>query len=218
MTAGRVGSRKSILATGRILPRRRQTQAVLQNAGDGTAVPPTHRIAVVYQLRRARRWLVFVLGGVALALLPWSGYLGASLPAEHVVHHWDAAWVGFDLFEAAALIGTLVALLRGSPLLPLVAAVAGTALLTDAWFDLITAEPGRDCGGRPGEAVCRRAAARRSLLLDLARLDRRARQRRRAGFGSWPSAHIAASPTRREPENAARTGGSEAPSEGRTSR
>ena len=105
---------------------------------------PEHRIAVVYRLRRARRWLVVLLGGVALALLPWSGYLGASLPAEHVVHHWDAAWAGFDLFEAAALIGTLVALLRGSPLLPLLAAVAGTALLTDAWFDIVTANVGWD--------------------------------------------------------------------------
>src|SRR5206468_5088685 len=37
MTAAASGSRKSILATGRILPRPRQTQAVLQNARNASA-------------------------------------------------------------------------------------------------------------------------------------------------------------------------------------
>ncbi|HYX89002.1 MAG TPA: hypothetical protein VE753_06505 [Gaiellaceae bacterium] len=102
------------------------------------------RIPVLQRLRGARLWLLLVLGGVAIALFPWTAYLSATLPGEHVTRHWDVAWAGFDLFEAAALAGTLLALVRRSPRLPLAAAVAGTALLCDAWFDLITAAPGRE--------------------------------------------------------------------------
>jgi hypothetical protein len=100
--------------------------------------------AVLKRLRGARIWLVFGLAAIALALIPWTAYLSATLPGEHVAHHWDVAWAGFDVFEVAALTATLVALVRRSPRLPVFAAMAGTALLMDAWFDLLTASPGRD--------------------------------------------------------------------------
>jgi hypothetical protein len=96
------------------------------------------------RLRRQRLWLLLVLGGVAIALLPWSAYLSATLPSQHVTPHWQVAWVGLDLFEAAALVATVVAVLRRSPAVALLAAVAGTALLLDAWFDLVTARAGSD--------------------------------------------------------------------------
>jgi hypothetical protein len=105
------------------------------------------------RLRRARIWLLFALGAIALALIPWTAYLSATLPGEHVAHHWDVAWGGFDVFEAAALAATLVALVRRSPRLPVFAAIAGTALLMDAWFDLLTASPGRDRGWALVEAA-----------------------------------------------------------------
>jgi hypothetical protein len=109
------------------------------------ALPPG-AAHVLERLRRARLWLLLVLGAVAIGLFPWTAYLSATLPSEHVTHHWQVAWVGFDLFEAAALIGTVVALLRRSPLVSMVGAIAGTALICDAWFDLVTAEPGRELG------------------------------------------------------------------------
>jgi hypothetical protein len=97
---------------------------------------------VVERLRRARRWLLFLLGGVAVALLPWTAYLSATLPSEHVAHHWRVAWIGLDLAEAAALVATFVALLRKSPAVTVLASIAGTLLVCDAWFDVVTAEPG----------------------------------------------------------------------------
>jgi hypothetical protein len=99
---------------------------------------------VLQRVRRARHWLLLVLGAVAIALFPWTAYLSATLPSEHVTHHWQVAWAGFDLFEAAALVGTFVAMLRRSVFVTALASIAGTALLCDAWFDLVTAEPGRD--------------------------------------------------------------------------
>ena len=63
-------------------------------------------------LRGARTWLLLLLGAVALALIPWTAFLTATLPGQHVAHHWDLVWAGFDVFEAASLGATLVALLR----------------------------------------------------------------------------------------------------------
>jgi hypothetical protein len=183
-------------------------------------LPPDRRIAVLYlyHLRRARHWLILVLGGVALALLPWTGYLSATLPGEHVAHHWDVAWAGFDLFEALALVLTLFALVRGSPRLPLFAAVAGTALATDAWFDLSTAHPGSEFTWALVEAFL--------AELPLAALCFWIAFDATEALVSAATAPVLAAaprptspPTRpaqgREP---ARTGGSEAPSAERTSR
>jgi hypothetical protein len=111
------------------------------------------RFPVLEHLRGASRWLVFVLAAIALALIPWTAYLSATLPGEHVAHHWDVAWAGFDVFEAAALTATLIALVRRSARLPVFAAIAGTALITDAWFDLLTASPGHDRGWALVQAV-----------------------------------------------------------------
>jgi hypothetical protein len=85
-----------------------------------------------------------VLTGFAAAIVPWTVHLAYSLPARHVTPHWDLAWIGFDVFEATAALATLAALFRQSRLLPMLAACAGTLLLCDAWFDIVTARPGRE--------------------------------------------------------------------------
>jgi hypothetical protein len=181
-------------------------------------VSPTRRIAVLYHLRRTRHWLVLLLGGVALALLPWTAFLSATLPGRHVAHHWDIAWAGFDLLEAGALIATLWALVRGSPLLPLLAAVAGTALGTDAWFDMVTATPGRELAWAVAEAVAAEfplAALCFWIALDSTEALVSAATTPASGAAPPPTS----SPARPGRDRGrARTGGSEAPSAGRTSR
>jgi hypothetical protein len=94
----------------------------------------------VRRARRERAWLLLALAGVTVALVPWTAYLSQTLPARHVTHHWDVLWSGFDLFEALALGATALALARRSPRVSPLAAVAGTALLSDAWFDSVTAQ------------------------------------------------------------------------------
>jgi hypothetical protein len=132
------------LATGGILPGHRQGQPLLHNGLVQESALPPRAGHVLDRLRRARLWLLLVLGAVAIGLFPWTAYLSATLPSEHVTHHWQVAWAGFDLFEAAALVGTFIAMLRRSVFVTALASVAGTALLCDAWFDLVTAQPGRD--------------------------------------------------------------------------
>jgi hypothetical protein len=170
---------------------------------------------LVHRLRKGRHWLLLLLGGVVIALFPWTAYVGVSLPSEHVTHHWDLAWAGFDAFEAVALGATLLALLRRSPRLPVVAATAGTALLCDAWFDLITAEPGRELWWALVEALAAElplAVLCFWLALDANRV-----------LASGAGASAAGLPPIEPPEPpaeapvASRTPGSEAPSAGRTS-
>jgi hypothetical protein len=96
---------------------------------------------------------VLLLALVVIALLPWTAYLSTSLPGEHLTHHWDLAWAGIDLLEAALLAATLLALLRSRPWLPVAAAAAGSVLLCDMWFDLTTAEPGRELRWALAEAL-----------------------------------------------------------------
>ena len=174
---------------------------------------------VLDRLQRARLWLLLVLGAVAIALFPWTAYLSATLPSKHVTHHWQVAWAGFDLFEAAALVGTVVAMIRRSVFVTAIASVAGTALLCDAWFDLVTAQPGRELGwallfALVGELPL--AALCFWIAFDVGEVVG-------AIVATDPVLAADPPPTARPARPAAapagsRTPGSEAPSEGRTSR
>jgi hypothetical protein len=175
------------------------------------------RDRIVARLRRIRVWLLLIVGGVAVALLPWTAYLSATLPSKHLTEHWDIAWAGLDLFEAASLVVLFLAIARRSPFVPMLAAVAGTALLCDAWFDLTTS--GRGFYWALGEALgaelplatlCFWLAFEASEAIGLS-----------AAVGSASAAAPRPTAPRDQPEvgrEPARRAGSEAPSAGRTSR
>jgi hypothetical protein len=95
------------------------------------------------------RWVIVLLGLVAIGLVPWSLYLTFTLPARHLTDHYDLAWVGFDVALAAAFAATTWAAVQGSYWLVPIAAVAGTMLVCDAWFDIVTSQG----GGERWEAV-----------------------------------------------------------------
>jgi hypothetical protein len=95
------------------------------------------------------RWAALLLAAVALGLVPWTLYLTYALPSHHVEDHWRAAWAGFDLGLALALVATAAGVARGAPWLAAVAAVATTLLVTDGWFDVLLA----DRGGERTEAI-----------------------------------------------------------------
>jgi hypothetical protein len=84
------------------------------------------------------RWVAPVFIFCSVVLIPWIVYLGLSLPERQVSHHYDAAWVGFDVFELIALAATGYFALRRSRYLALAAACAATLLVVDAWFDVLT--------------------------------------------------------------------------------
>ena len=106
-----------------------------------------------------------MLGLIAVLLVPWTLWLTFTLPTRHVTHNYRLAWVGFDIFLAVAFAATGVAALRASEWLQPLAALTGTMLLCDAWFDVVTSAGGDEQPCRAGGAP-RRVAARGALRLD----------------------------------------------------
>jgi hypothetical protein len=104
-------------------------------------------------LLRVRHWAFVIMGGLAIALLPWTVYLSVTLPPKHESVHWDIVWPGLDVGIALAVAATVVGLVRLSTHLPILAAIAGTLLLCDAWFDTLTSQPGTELAWAAVEAL-----------------------------------------------------------------
>jgi hypothetical protein len=102
---------------------------------------------------RLRHWAFVIMGGVAVALLPWTAYLSITLPPEHKSAHWDIVWPGFDIGIALAVGATVFALVRCAAYMPIFATIAGTLLLCDAWFDTLTSNNGNELAWAAVEAV-----------------------------------------------------------------
>ena len=100
---------------------------------------------------RARRdpslvphWTAVVLGIFALALIPWAVYLFVTLPPHYTANHWWLAWGGFDVALMAVLLITAVAVARRSAYAEMAATVAGTLMVCDVWFDVLTSRGASD--------------------------------------------------------------------------
>jgi hypothetical protein len=74
----------------------------------------------------------------SVIMVPWTIYLGYSLPTRADSPHYDIAWVGFDVLLLVALAGTGYLAIRRSAYLAIVAAATATLLVVDAWFDIMT--------------------------------------------------------------------------------
>jgi hypothetical protein len=92
---------------------------------------------------RLRSWLapLFFLAG--LGLLPWTAFLILTLPSRHLqTGYYDVAWGGFDVALAALLVATGIGLLRRRLWVQNTATAAATMLVCDAWFDILSSQPG----------------------------------------------------------------------------
>jgi hypothetical protein len=153
--------------------------------------------AVLVDNAQVVRWAgpAFVL--FSLFLLPWTIYLGYSLPSHQVSADYDIAWVGFDIMLMLTLATTGFFALRRSRYLAPAAAAMAALLVVDAWFDVVTTPPGQRWMSvvlavlieLPLAALCgwlsyhsEQLAERRIVLLmrrDRGARPRRARQRNR---------------------------------------
>jgi len=87
-------------------------------------------------------WLVRIAGPLfavlSLLLIPWIVFLATVLPSRQLSRHYDFAWAGFDGMLLIALATTAYFALRRSRNLSVAATSAGTLLIVDAWFDVLT--------------------------------------------------------------------------------
>ena len=75
----------------------------------------------------------------AAVAVPWTVYLGLTLPRHYTAHHYWLAWVGFNVALIVALAITGRSLVRGDASQHRTATVAATMLVVDAWFDVLNA-------------------------------------------------------------------------------
>ncbi|MER5459550.1 hypothetical protein ABT010_02415 [Streptomyces sp. NPDC002668] len=122
------------------------------------------------------RWKGRLLTGAGLALLPWTGFLAATLPPGEA-----AAWVALDALEAACLLTAGSRLVRGGGGHRAAAAGAALLLVADACADLLTSTPGAELGQAAAMAVCAELPLA-ALCVDLA-----VRTHARAGRASGPA-------------------------------
>ncbi len=115
--------------------------------GDGFEVPETPQTEhlerqLIRELRPFRvvpRWVGWAMVGAGVLTLPWVAGLAVVLPERKEAANYSAAWVGFDLALCALLVRTGWLAQRGREHIELSAAMTGTLLLIDAWFDVVTA-------------------------------------------------------------------------------
>lgn len=91
-----------------------------------------------------RRFLPIALTCGGVAMIPWLGVLGYVLPRSTTAAHWNVAWVGLDALEAIGLLATGRLMARGDRRYAVTATLTGTALLVDAWFDVLTSTSGSE--------------------------------------------------------------------------
>ena len=91
----------------------------------GTADEPPARVAAF-----------LAIGAVAFVPLIILAALGA--PSSHAAHHLGLMWTGLDVFELLGMALTGWCLWRRLPILAVAAALTGTLMLCDAWYDVVT--------------------------------------------------------------------------------
>lgn len=88
--------------------------------------------------RKIRRHRIALLALGSVGLIPWTIYLGITLPDHYIVQDWTLTWTGFDVILTLMFATTaLLAYLRRQ-LVILAAFSSGVLLMCDAWFDLTT--------------------------------------------------------------------------------
>ena len=104
---------------------------------------PEPENAVLTDDTRAVRWAGPLFALFALIMVPWTLYIGESLPRRQLSPHYDVSWAGFDVMLLAALAATAYFALRRSRYLSMAATATAVLLVVDAWFDLMTTPSGQ---------------------------------------------------------------------------
>lgn len=99
---------------------------------------PESENAVFVDEARIVRWTGPLFGLFSLVMLPWTIYVGVSLPSRQLSPNYDAAWAGFDVILLSALASTAYFALRRSRYLASAATATAALLVVDAWFDVMT--------------------------------------------------------------------------------
>jgi hypothetical protein len=136
-------------------------------------------------------WIGPVFTLVAIGTVPWTIFLAVTLPEHVQTRNYRWAWVGFDAGLIVLLVLTAHLAYRGYRHVAMAATATATALVIDAWFDVVTAPHDTDLlvaaltavlGELPLAAMCLWVALHvdRVIARRLRQLARRAHRARSA--------------------------------------
>jgi hypothetical protein len=91
----------------------------------------------VPRLRRRRGLVLVFLVACCAWLIPWTVFLGFTLPRHYTSGQWGVAWIGFDAGLTAAFAFTAFAVWKRLQIAIVGQVVTGTLLVCDAWFDVM---------------------------------------------------------------------------------
>ena len=83
-------------------------------------------------------WTPLVYSVLAAATIPWTIYLAETLHTRHVTHHWNIAWVGWNVAIIILLFLNAVFAARASRWIIISATSTAALLVADAWFDIMS--------------------------------------------------------------------------------
>lgn len=100
---------------------------------------PAAHAGVHLDARRLRRHRLAFLTVCAVVLVPWTVYLGFTLPGRYVVNSWTLTWTGFDVILTMMFVVTGYLAFHRRQAVVVASFTSGVLLLCDAWFDVTTA-------------------------------------------------------------------------------
>lgn len=96
------------------------------------------RLRVDSVIVRIPKWVVVFYTALAILLIPWTIYMGWTLPTHHLSVNWDISWTGLDIALIIAFLLTGLAAYTKSLWIVISSTTVGCLLLVDAWFDVMT--------------------------------------------------------------------------------
>ena len=105
-----------------------------QNPANAILVPSSRRLP----------WVGVLFAVCSVLLIPWIVYIAVTLPQRELSPNYDLAWAGFDVMLLAATASTAISVLRRSRWMAVTSSWTAGLLVTDAWFDTVTAPWGWD--------------------------------------------------------------------------
>ncbi|BBH18603.1 hypothetical protein Back2_28900 [Nocardioides baekrokdamisoli] len=104
-------------------------------------------------LDRVPRWITWFALCVAVGFLGWIVYLATDITSIATTHHYDVAWLGFDVLEWSMVALAAVAAWKHHRSTTNFTAICAVMFAVDGWFDVWTS-PGGSVLGAVLFAVC----------------------------------------------------------------
>lgn len=92
------------------------------------------------------RWITWFALCVAVGFLGWIVYLSTSISSQVTTHHYDVAWLGFDVLEWSMVALAALASWRHHRSTTIFTGICAVMFAVDAWFDVWTSPHGAVLG------------------------------------------------------------------------